>query len=85
MEFRNEKYRQQIEDERQRLLSLSRSEIDKLSDSDKYQRMRFEREIEGNEYVFLLNNGYLRDEVATQARKNADRIVSNWNTAHGNV
>ena len=47
--------------------------------------MRFEREIEGNEYVFLLNNGYLRDEVATQARKNADRIVSNWNTAHGNV
>ena len=64
--------------ERDRLFSLSICEIEKLAYADQYQRMRYEREIEGNEYVYLLRKGYQREEAVRQARINANRIVENW-------
>lgn len=78
MEVKNEKYRALIDAERDRLLLLTPAEVDKLSHSDQYQRMRYEREIEGNEYVWLLRRGMDRDQAAKTAKENANRIVANW-------
>ena len=83
MENQNTRAKREREIERDRLFSLSSHEVSLLSHADQYQRMRYEREIQGNEYVFLLSKGYSREEALIQATKNADRIVSNWKTAHG--
>jgi hypothetical protein len=83
MNLRNEKARREREIERDKLFALSHAEVERLPHADQYQRMRYEREIEGNEYVYLLSKGYERGEAAIQARKNTDRIVANWTTAHG--
>lgn len=48
------------------------------SNVDKYQRMRYEREIEGHIYVMLLRIGLSYSQAATKARQEADRIVANW-------
>ncbi len=65
--------------ERDKLFSIKGSELDKLSHAEQYQRMRYEREIEGNEYVKLLREGYSYTEAARLARINADKVVQNWN------
>lgn len=83
MDHQDDKHRKQIDAERNRLLSLSPAEADKLAPADQYQRMRYEREIEANEYVRLLHRGMDRPKAAEAAREHADRIVSNWKV--GNV
>ena len=65
--------------ERDKLFAIKGDDILKLSHADQYQRMRYEREIEGNEYVKLLRAGYSYKESAIMARKNADKVVDNWN------
>ena len=69
--------------ERDRLLSLSQTEVDRLPVPERYQRMRHEREIEGNEYVSLLRRGMDRARASETARENARSIISCWQP--GNV
>jgi hypothetical protein len=68
-------YRQKINEERDGLLKLPVSEINKLSHADQYMRMRYEREIEGDQYVKLLRSGLSYKDAALKARENADEIV----------
>lgn len=83
MEIRNHKMWEEIDRERKRLLSLTPDEVSKLSSADQYQRMRFEREIEGMEYVRLLKQGMDRSRAAEVARENADSIVKGYEAIHG--
>jgi hypothetical protein len=68
-----------LKKERDRLFAIKGDDVLKLSHAEQYQRMRFEREIEGNEYVKLLKAGYTYKEAAKLARINADKVVANWN------
>ena len=72
--------KQQLEriKERDRLFLLKPSEIEKLSHSEQYQRMRYEREIEAYCYIQILKSGIWHKEAAIEARKQADNIVANW-------
>lgn len=64
--------------ERDKLFALKPSEVANLPHADQYQRMRYEREIEAYRYVQLLRTGLSYKEAATEARKQADSIVANW-------
>lgn len=57
---------------------LFQSDPSNLNSVDSYQRMRYEREIEGTIYVMLLRNGRDHKQAAKQAREESDRIVKNW-------
>lgn len=78
MDMRNEKFRMQIDAERDRLFLVSSAETGTIPFSDQYQRMRFEREIEGNQFVVMLKRGTDRVKAAYHARKEADRKAGNW-------
>lgn len=66
------------EHERDRLFSIKGDDVLRLSKSEQYDKMRYEREIEANEYVKLLRMGWSYKDAAYQTRKNADRIIANW-------
>jgi hypothetical protein len=66
------------EHERDKLLSLSLEDLAKESGPNQYQRMRYEREIEGWEYVRMLRMGKTYADAARLARIEADDVVKNW-------
>jgi hypothetical protein len=74
MDNLNEKATLERKIERDKLFLITEN----LSITDEYQKMRYEREIEANEFVKLRQSGWTKEKAAMQARKNADAIVRNW-------
>lgn len=50
-EAKEKERRKKIEEERQKLLAMSDAEAEKLPTPDRYQRMRYQREIEAAEWL----------------------------------
>jgi head-tail adaptor len=67
--------------DRDRLFALKPSEIDILSYADQYMRMRYEREVEAAWYVKFLKHGLNYKDAAIEARKEADKMVANWESS----
>jgi hypothetical protein len=67
------------EQDRDRLLSLSLEELAKQSGPDQYQRMRYEREIYGWEFIRYLRIGKSHTDAAVLAQTETDDIVKKWN------
>ena len=66
--------------ERDKLFGIKGDDILKLSIPDQYQRMRYQREIEGYEYIRLYRSGYNQKDACNLCLKKGDEIVENWNT-----
>jgi len=71
-----EEIKRQIE--RDKLFFILLDELDRESPAVRYQRMRYEREIEAAEYMRLLRAGFVQEKAIIEARKKADIIVLNW-------
>lgn len=54
--------RQKIDEERKRLLAMSDSEAESLPVPDRYQRMRYQREIEAAEWLDGIRRGLKVDQ-----------------------
>lgn len=65
--------------EKDRLFQFNEFELNKLTPDEHYDRMRYEREIEAHEFVRLLRTGMERQKAVTEARKEADKVIRNWN------
>lgn len=61
-----------------RLFLIPEKEFALQPNDVKYQRMRYERSIEGMLYIAYLRKGFSYEVSAQKARKRADYLVANW-------
>ena len=63
---------------------MSQLELEAQPSDVSYQRMRYERSIEGTLYAAYLRKGFTNDKAVKAARERADYIVANWDRINTN-